>query len=202
MIVDGDTIYGDGVNVAARIEALCEPGGVWLSRSVYNQVKGKFDLALVPSGLHQVKNISEAVETFRVALDGIMPAAHRPTVTDYGRGDGSCLPSGPCSRSFSLQRLVLLAGRAATQPAARDRGAAVHHSGRRRKEERLADGLTEDLIIELARYRYLYVIARSSVILQGQGHRHSSDWPELDVRYVLQGSLERGRPCAGDGPAH
>src|SRR3954468_9287148 len=77
VIVDGDTIYGDGVNVAARIEALCEPGGVWLSRSVYNQVKGKFNLALIPSGLHQVKNISEAVETFRVALDGIMPAAHR-----------------------------------------------------------------------------------------------------------------------------
>jgi adenylate cyclase len=61
VIIDGDTIYGDGVNVAARIESLCEPGGVWLSRSVYNQVKGKVDLALVPSGLHQVKNISEAV---------------------------------------------------------------------------------------------------------------------------------------------
>jgi adenylate cyclase len=62
VIIDGDTIYGDGVNVAARIEALCEPGGVWLSRSVYNQVRGKVELALVPSGLHQVKNISEAVE--------------------------------------------------------------------------------------------------------------------------------------------
>ena len=48
VIVDGGTIYGDGVNVAARIEALCEPGGVWLSRSVYNQVRGKFNLALVP----------------------------------------------------------------------------------------------------------------------------------------------------------
>jgi adenylate cyclase len=82
VIIDGDTIYGDGVNVAARIEALCEPGGVWLSRSVYNQVRGKVELALVPSGLHQVKNISEAVETFRVALDGVEPAAPRPTATD------------------------------------------------------------------------------------------------------------------------
>src|SRR3954465_10173267 len=81
VIVDGDTIYGDGVNVAARIESLCEPGGVWLSRSVYNQVRGKLDLALVPSGLHQVKNISEAVETFRVALDGVAPVAPRPTTT-------------------------------------------------------------------------------------------------------------------------
>src|SRR5689334_15260918 len=82
VIVDGDTIYGDGVNVAARIESLCEPGGVWLSRSVYNQVRGKLDLALAPSGLHQVKNISEAVETFRVALDGVEPAPPRPPATD------------------------------------------------------------------------------------------------------------------------
>src|SRR3954454_5747681 len=73
VIVDGQTIYGDGINVAARIESLCEPGGVWLSRSVYNQVKGKLDLGFAPSGLHQVKNISEAVETFRVDLDGVMP---------------------------------------------------------------------------------------------------------------------------------
>src|SRR3954470_13529594 len=80
VIVDGDTIYGDGVNVAARIESLCEPGGVWLSRSVYNQVRGKLDLAFAPSGLHQVKNISEAVETFRVALDGVAPASPRPAL--------------------------------------------------------------------------------------------------------------------------
>src|SRR5689334_1751812 len=78
VIVDGETIYGDGVNVAARIESLCEPGGVWLSRSVHNQVKGKLDLAFAPAGLHQVKNISEAVETFRVALDGVAPAPRRP----------------------------------------------------------------------------------------------------------------------------
>src|SRR5690349_14269319 len=75
VIVDGGTIYGDGVNVAARIESLCEPGGVWLSRSVHNQVKGKIDLAFTPAGLHQVKNLAEMVETFRVALDGVMPAA-------------------------------------------------------------------------------------------------------------------------------
>jgi adenylate cyclase len=70
VIVEGGTIYGDGVNVAARIESLCEPGGVWLSRSVYNQVRGKLELVLTPTGLHRVKNIDEAVETFRVALGG------------------------------------------------------------------------------------------------------------------------------------
>jgi adenylate cyclase len=79
VIVEGRIIYGDGVNVAARIESLCEPGGVWLSRSVYNQVKGKLDVAFAPSGLHQVKNISEAVETFRVTLGaGTAPAPPLP----------------------------------------------------------------------------------------------------------------------------
>src|SRR3954447_1932297 len=85
VIVDGGTIYGDGVNVAARIESLCEPGGVWLSRSVYNQVKGKVDLGLVASGLHQVKNISEAVEPFRVALDGVVPVAPGPAARGRSR---------------------------------------------------------------------------------------------------------------------
>jgi adenylate cyclase len=79
VIVEGRIIYGDGINVAARIESLCEPGGVWLSRSVYNQVKGKLDVAFAPSGLHQVKNISEAVETFRVTLGaGSAPAPPLP----------------------------------------------------------------------------------------------------------------------------
>jgi class 3 adenylate cyclase len=102
VIVDGESIFGDGVNVAARIESLCEPGGVWLSRSVYNQVKGKLDLALVPAGLHQVKNISEAVETFRVALDGV---AAGPATFWRGQGvppaTGSCPLQVPCSPQFS-----------------------------------------------------------------------------------------------------
>ena len=113
VIVDGDTIYGDGVNVAARIESLCEPGGVWLSRSVYNQVKGKFDLALVPSGLHQVKNISEAVETFRVALDGVAPRPidARPTVADSrARRWAAACRRCPARAHPRRRRLALLAG--------------------------------------------------------------------------------------------
>jgi adenylate cyclase len=75
VIVQDGTIYGDGVNVAARIESLCEPGGVWLSRSGYNQIKGKLEFVLAPAGLHHVKNIDEAVETFRVVLGGETTAA-------------------------------------------------------------------------------------------------------------------------------
>ena len=91
VIIDGDTIQGDGINVAARIEALCEPGGVWVSRSVHNQVKGKLELAFAPTGRHRVKNITEPVETFRVAVDGVAPTAR------------------PASRANRRQRLVLTA---------------------------------------------------------------------------------------------
>jgi len=128
VIVDGDTIYGDGVNVAARIESLCEPGGVWLSRSVYNQVRGKLDLALVPSGLHQVKNISEAVETFRIELDGVAPAAPRPTVA-RPRARRWVRRQCPARAHLLNGRLALLAGRAAIEREARNRGAALRQPG-------------------------------------------------------------------------
>ena len=77
VVVDGPDIYGDGVNVAARIESLCEPGGVWLAARVHEQVRGKLGVAFEPAGRHRVKNISEPVETWRVRLDGVA-ARRRP----------------------------------------------------------------------------------------------------------------------------
>src|SRR5215212_2099544 len=59
VVVDGADIYGDGVNVAARIESLCEPGGVWMAARVYDPVRGKLDVPFEPTGRHRVKNISE-----------------------------------------------------------------------------------------------------------------------------------------------
>jgi hypothetical protein len=147
VIVDGDTIYGDGVNVAARIESLCEPGGVWLSRSVYNQVKGKFNLALVPSGLHQVKNISEAVETFRVALDGIAPPPPPPTAArPWGRR--WMLPAA------GILSMLIVTGGAwlfwpGEQPSKQRPGIAVlpfANLGGDEATGRLADGITEDVV--------------------------------------------------------
>ena len=133
VIVDGDTIYGDGVNVAARIESLCEPGGVWLSRSVYNQVRGKLDLALVPTGLHQVKNISEAVETFRVALDGVAPAAPRPTVArSRARRWVQFAASALLVLVFSMGVWLFWPGGQPAKEQAWNCGAAVRQPGRRR----------------------------------------------------------------------
>ena len=79
VIIDGEDIYGDGVNVAARLQQLAEPGGILVSRTVHNHVRGKLELAFEPLGEHQVKNIPEPVAVFRVRLDGSRPSAPEPS---------------------------------------------------------------------------------------------------------------------------
>ena len=139
VIVDGGTTYGDGVNVAARIEGLCEPGGVWVSRSVRNQVKGKLDLAFAPTGLHQVKNISEVVETFRCR-----PRRRDACFASGSPGDAAQALTALCrggagSGRVPERRLAFLAGGAAAEKAC-DRGASVREPGRRRGDRPLIRG--------------------------------------------------------------
>lgn len=76
---DDGTLYGDGVNIAARLEGMADPGGICLSETVYLQVEGKVDVALEDIGAHDVKNIAKPVRTYRVVSDTSTPAAHRPT---------------------------------------------------------------------------------------------------------------------------
>src|SRR5689334_21052227 len=98
VIVEGEDIYGDGVNVAARLQQLAEPGGVLVSRTVHDHVRGKLDLAFEPLGEHRVKNIPEPVAVFRACLDGPRPSA-------------SGLPKRPLSRvRLATAALLLLAG--------------------------------------------------------------------------------------------
>jgi adenylate cyclase len=103
VIVDGEDIYGDGVNVAARLQQLAEPGGILVSRTVHNHVRGKLELTFEPLGEHQVKNIPEPVAVFRVRLDGRHPSAPE-------------LPRHPPKRTkrvwLATAALILLAGAA------------------------------------------------------------------------------------------
>jgi adenylate cyclase len=94
ILEDGD-IYGDGVNVAARLEGLAEPGGICLARSVYNQVKGKLPVTFEPMGEHRVKNIAESVDTFAWRLTGWRPHRRHPghRLRAGGRPAGQCLRS-------------------------------------------------------------------------------------------------------------
>ena len=189
VIVDGDTIHGDGVNVAARIESLCEPGGVWLSRSVYSQVKGKIDLPFTPAGLHQVKNLAEMVETFRVALDGVMPAAHlrRARARRW-------LPYA----AAVLVALVLSGGALWTlrphdqPPQGRPSIAVLPFDNPQAADGAVAAGLAEDILTELSRNRDLRVIARDfSFELAGQHLPQAEIGRRLGVRYLLTGSVAR-----------
>src|SRR5215208_6041542 len=70
VVIEGDDLLGDGVNVAARLEALAEPGGICLSRGVFEQVRGKIDVHIEPLGQHTVKNITKTISVYRLVLDG------------------------------------------------------------------------------------------------------------------------------------
>jgi len=165
IMVEGEDIYGDGVNVTARLEALAEPGGICISRTVFNHVKHKVDLAFENLGEKRVKNIPEPVHVYRVEIS--------PTDT------------GGASRVSDEQALAL-----PNKPSI-----AVlpfdNMSGDP-EQEYFADGMAEDIITGLSRFRWLFVIARNSTFTfkgQAVGVKHVAK--ELGVRYVLEGSVRK-----------
>ena len=132
VIVDGDDIFGDGVNVAARLEALAEPGGICVSRVVHDQVRDKLDLAFEDLGEQQVKNIARPVHVYRVGSPSRRPAApanRRPLP----------LPDKPSIAVLPFQNM-------SGDP----------------EQEYFADGMVEDITTALSRLPWLFVIARNS----------------------------------------
>jgi TolB-like protein/class 3 adenylate cyclase/Tfp pilus assembly protein PilF len=198
VVVDGPDIYGDGVNVAARIESLCEPGGVWLAARVHDQVKGKIEVAFEPTGLHRVKNISEPVEAWRVRLDGVPsertsrrpgrsghPWWSRPALAACVAGLVVLLAAGVGWHWWSSEQAVV-----GGKP-----GIAVlpfENMGGDAATGRLADGISEDIITDLARFRSLDVIARNSTfVYKGKPIDVRQVGKDLGVSYVLEGSIQR-----------
>jgi TolB-like protein/class 3 adenylate cyclase/tetratricopeptide (TPR) repeat protein len=194
ILEDGD-IYGDGVNVAARLEGLAEPGGICLARSVYNQVKGKLAVAFEPMGEHRVKNIAEPVETFRVALDGVAtaPMAPRPSAPSW-RATRWAVPALGAILAFAVLGGIWHFWPDAPPPVGRP-GIAVlpfDNLGGDEATGRLADGITEDIITDLARFRGLDVIARTSTeVYKGKPVDVRQIGKDLNVGYVLEGSIQR-----------
>jgi TolB-like protein/class 3 adenylate cyclase/tetratricopeptide (TPR) repeat protein len=192
VVVDGPDIYGDGVNVAARIEALCEPGGVWVAARVYDPVRGKLDVPFEPTGRHRVKNISEPVETFRIRLEG-GPARRRIVGrrwSGWRRVAVAAVLLG-LAAAAGVGAWWLWPGKAA---AGRPSIAVLPFDNLSGDEAtgRLADGLTEDVITDLAHFRDLDVIARNSVeAYKGKPVDVRQVREALDVRYVLEGSIQR-----------
>jgi TolB-like protein/class 3 adenylate cyclase len=186
VVVEGDDLLGDGVNVAARLEQLCEPGGVLVSGTAYDQLQGKLGLPLDFTGEQRVKNIARPVRAYRVRLDGA--------------GGRARLPLRRARRLAALLMLVTAAGtlwwlRSGEQAARARPGIAVlpfANLGGDAATGRLADGLTEDTITDLAHFRDLDVIARNSVeVYKGKPADVRQVGKDLNVGYVLEGSIQR-----------
>ncbi|WP_193369712.1 adenylate/guanylate cyclase domain-containing protein [Pelagibius marinus] len=208
IIVEGDDIYGDGVNVAARLQELCEPGGVWISRNVFNQVKGKLDLTFEDLGERQVKNIAEPVTVYRVALDDKAVALLTPIAAGTTSPRRGFRPAIAATAILGLAALLAIAWWQSwlpeKEPASVEQMAFAlpdkpsiavlpfDNLSDDPDQEYFADGMTEDLITDLSKISGLFVIARnSSFVYKGQQVKVRQVAEALGVRYVLEGSVRR-----------
>ncbi len=163
IIIDGDDIHGDGVNVAARLESLCEPGGVFISASVHDQVVGKIEAAFDDLGEHTVKNIARPIRVYSARL-----------------GPGKATPSRAPETPLPLPDIPSIA----VLPFANLSGDA--------EQEFFADGITEDILTELSRFRDLFVISRTSAFTyKGKNLTVQEVARELGVQYVVEGSVRK-----------
>jgi class 3 adenylate cyclase/TolB-like protein/Tfp pilus assembly protein PilF len=208
VIVDGDDIFGDGVNIAARLEALAQPGTVCISQTVYDHVRNKLDLAYRPLGAHRVKNIAEPVRAYAVGLPAAMFRPRRgrnslaaaATVFALGMaGLGAwalqvgavreLLRLGGTTKPVDVASLVApsnLAGRPsiAVLPFKNLSGDAG--------QDFFSDGITEDVITALGHFPNLLVIAKSaSFPFKGSNAAPAEIGRLLDARYLLDGSIRR-----------
>ncbi|MEH2514958.1 adenylate cyclase [Bradyrhizobium sp. AZCC 1610] len=166
VIVEENDIFGDGVNVAARLEALAEPGGICISGAVRDQVGDRLDeIAFEDLGEQSVKNITRPIHVFRVRLESATIAALESSKE---------ASATPVTRKPSIAVLPL-----------------VNMSGDP-EQEFFADGLTEDIITELSRFRDLLVISRNSTFVhKGKAVKVQEVARELGVEYVLEGSVRK-----------
>src|SRR5262249_5216758 len=169
IIIDGDDIFGDGVNVAARVENECEPGGVCLSASAFEQVRGKTGFAFDDLGERALKNIDRPVRLYAARTATGMAASVNPAAAT---AKPLALPDRPSIAVLPFQNM-------SGDP----------------EQEYFADGMVEDIITALSRFKSLFVIARnSSFTYKGKAVDIKQVGRELGVRYVLEGSVRK----AGD----
>ncbi len=164
IIVEGSDIYGDGVNIAARLEGLAEPGEICISGKVCEEIRNKLSAAFEDMGEQKVKNIPEPVRVYRWA------DAAADTISG-NRGAVGALPL-PDKPSIAVLPFNNMSGDA--------------------EQEYFADGLTEDIITELSRFQTFFVIARnSSFTYKGQSVNVGKVGRELGVAYIVEGSVRK-----------
>jgi adenylate cyclase len=171
LIVDGDDLYGDGVNIAARLEAEAPPGGIIVSRAVREAVEGRLRAKLHALGELTLKNIERPIRAFRVDWDEAdwRPADASPERHIEPYPPTLALPDKP---SIAVLPFINMSG----DP----------------EQEYFTDGITEDIITELSRFHSLFVTARnSSFSYKGKSPDIRQVGRELGVRYVLEGSIRK-----------
>lgn len=164
VVVQDDDVYGDGVNIAARLEALAPLGGILLSDDAYRQVRGRVKVNFEELGLKELKNIAEPVRVYRVVVNGpdIKTAPPFPTLKKK--------PDLPNKPSVAVMPFVNMSGDD--------------------EQEDFADGLTEDLITTLSKLSGVFVIARNaSFAYKGETRDLRQIAANLGVRYILDGSV-------------
>jgi TolB-like protein/class 3 adenylate cyclase len=189
VIVEGADIYGDGVNVAARLEGVSEPGGICISQQVFDQIETKLNLTYDDLGDQHVKNIARPVHVYRIRLDGAQsrPAFFRK-VPHRKIGILSAL------LLLGLAAVIGLQFRSSEPPNVRSSIAVLPFAniGGEESTGRLADGITEDIITDLARFPEFEVVARHSVeAYKGKAVDIREAGRALNVGYVLEGSIQR-----------
>ncbi|MCS3763166.1 adenylate/guanylate cyclase domain-containing protein [Bradyrhizobium centrosematis] len=167
IIVDDDDIFGDGVNIAARLEGIAQPGGICVSDDAQRQIRGKLDSPFEDLGPQNLKNIAEPMRAWRLSVDAMSAeylSAERPALAQ-----ALTLPDKPSIAVLPFQNM-------SSDP----------------EQEYFADGIVEDIITALSRYHGLFVIARnSSFAYKGQAVDIKRAGRELGVRYVLEGSVRK-----------
>jgi TolB-like protein/class 3 adenylate cyclase/Flp pilus assembly protein TadD len=218
IIIDDDDIYGDGVNIAARLEGLAEPGGICVSAKVFEEVGNKLDVSFEDLGPQEVKNIAEPVRAYRVRLDsGNSPEIslpqvrqRRPVVVGGIVVVAAALIAGGLytwferSQSDQTNEATLPSAVAAVEADNPDEQAsaqpdkpsiavlAFQNMSDDPNQEYFADGMAEDLITDLSKVSALFVTARnSSFQYKGQAVDIKKIGHELGVRYVVEGSVRR-----------
>lgn len=168
IIIDDNDIFGDGVNIAARLEGIAEPGGICMSDDAYRQIRGKVEIVCDDLGPQTLKNIAEPMRAWRVTLGG-QGAQTIQSGAPVIQAPALALPDKPSIAVLPFQNM-------SGDP----------------EQEYFADGMVEDIITALSRFKSLFVIARnSSFTYKGKAVDIKQVGRELGVRYVLEGSVRK-----------
>jgi TolB-like protein/class 3 adenylate cyclase len=163
IIVDETDIFGEGVNIAARLEAIAEPGGICISDDAQRQIRGKINLTFEDMGPQPLKNIAEPIRAWQLKIDKTAPSTARHQAVELA------LPDKPSIAVLPFQNM-------SGDP----------------EQEYFADGVVEEIITALSRFKMLFVIARnSSFTYKGKPVDVKQVGRELGVRYVLEGSVRK-----------